>query len=90
MILPDFHSVSVPETSQSDDIVVAYMVADMAANMAADMEVDEVANKKEEKKGHAKKRRRKGTQFGERVGHGGWLIGPKPFRPEAYPTLHVF
>ena len=25
-------------------------------------------------------------QFGERVGHGGWLIGPKLFRPEAYLT----
>ena len=24
--------------------------------------------------------------FGERVGHGGWLIGPKPFLPEAYPA----
>ena len=23
-------------------------------------------------------------QFGERVGHGGWLIGPKLFWPEAY------
>ena len=23
-------------------------------------------------------------RFGERVGHGGWLIGPKLFRPEAY------
>ena len=25
-------------------------------------------------------------QFGERVGHGGWLIGLKLFRPEAYST----
>ena len=25
-------------------------------------------------------------QLGERVGHGGWLIGPKLFRPEAYPA----
>ena len=25
-------------------------------------------------------------QFGERVDHGGWLIGPKLFRPEAYPA----
>ena len=24
--------------------------------------------------------------FVERVGHGGWLIGPKLFRPEAFPT----
>ena len=32
------------------------------------------------------KNKKKGTQFGETVGHGGWLIGLKPFRPEAYPT----
>ena len=25
-------------------------------------------------------------QLGERVGQGGWLIGPKLFRPEAYPA----
>ena len=25
-------------------------------------------------------------QFGERVRHGGWLIGPKIVRPEAYPA----
>ena len=25
-------------------------------------------------------------QFGERVGHEGWLIEPKLFRPEAYPA----
>ena len=29
-------------------------------------------------------------QLGERVGHGGWLIGPKLFRPEAYPTCASF
>ena len=28
--------------------------------------------------------------FGERVGHGSWLIGPKLFRPEALPDLCVF
>ena len=26
------------------------------------------------------------TQFGEKVDHGGWLIGPKLFRPEPYPA----
>ena len=25
-------------------------------------------------------------QFGARVGHGGWLIGPKLFRLEDYPA----
>ena len=38
--------------------------------------------KKERKKGHAISRQK--VQFGEIVGHGGWLIGPKLFRPEAY------
>ena len=28
-------------------------------------------------------------QFGERVGHGGWLIGSKLFRPEPYPPTCV-
>ena len=26
------------------------------------------------------------NQFGERVGHGGWLIGPKLLRPKSYPN----
>ena len=70
------------------------MVADMEVDMVADMEVDMVvvmevdmvadmvADEKEEKKGHAISRQK--VQFGEIVGHGGWLIGPKLFRPEAY------
>ena len=53
--------------------MVAELVADMEVHMMADMEVDKVADMAAE-----------GTQFGERVGHGGWLIGPKLFRPEAY------
>ena len=61
MILSDFHSVSVPATSQS--IVVADMVADMAAkmdlHMVADMEVNKVADKIADMA-------KKGTQFGER------------------------
>ena len=28
-------------------------------------------------------------QFGERVGHGGWLIGPKLFRPEAHRACFI-
>ena len=42
MILSDFHSVSVPATSQS--IVVADMAAEMDLHMVADMEVNKVAN----------------------------------------------
>ena len=26
-------------------------------------------------------------RFGERVGHGGWLIGPNLFRPKACPAF---
>ena len=55
--------------------MVADMVAAMEVDMVADMEVDKVADKVA-----------KYPQFVERVGHGGWLIGPKLFRPEAYPT----
>ena len=44
----------------------------MELDMVTDMEVDiEVDMEKE-------------IQFGERVGHGGWLIGSKLFRPEPY------
>ena len=28
--------------------------------------------------------------FGEIFGHGGWLIGPKLFRPKALPSLRIF
>ena len=48
------------------------MEVDKVADMVADMEVD-INNNME-------------IQFRERMGHGGWLIGPKLFRPEAYPA----
>ena len=48
------------------------MEVDKVADMVADMEVDININME--------------IQFRERVGHGGWLIGPKLFRPEAYPA----
>ena len=44
----------------------------MELDMMADMEVDKVADVNME------------IHFGERVGHRGWLIGPKLFRPKAY------
>ena len=46
VILSDFHSVSVFETSQS----VAAMVADMEMHMVADMEVNKVAGMAADKK----------------------------------------
>ena len=45
------------------------MVTDMEVDKVADIEVD----------------MEKEIEFGERVGHGGWLIGPKLLRPEAFP-----
>ena len=47
---------------------------DMVANMEVDMETDIDIDIDIE------------IQFGERVGHGGWLIRPKLFQPEAYPA----
>ena len=43
------------------------------ADMAADMEVDKVADKRNDIDINME------IQFGERVGHGGWLIGLKLF-----------
>ena len=62
------------------------MAADIEVHMVAHMEVDKVADMAKLRVPNLARRRRKGTQFGERVGHGGWLIGPKLFRPQAYPT----
>ena len=59
------------------------MVADMVADMAVDMEVHMVTNLTRRRRVPNLARRINVTQFGERVGHGGWLIGPKLFRPEA-------
>ena len=51
---------------------VVEMVADMVADMMADVEVNKVSDVM--------------LQFGEGVGHMGWLSGPKLFRSEAYPA----
>ena len=56
----------------------------MELDMVADMEVDKVADMVADSDINME------IQFGERVGHGGWLIGPKLFRPEAYPTCASF
>ena len=71
-----------------------HMFADILAkkgtNLARRRRVPNLARRKKGtqfgERGMQKRKRRKGTQFGERVGHGDWLIGPKLFRPEAYPT----
>ena len=52
--------------------MVAYMVVDKVDDMEVDMVADIDINME--------------IQFGEKVGHGGWLIGPKLSRPKAYPT----
>ena len=44
------------------------MEVDMVANMVVDKKIDIDINME--------------IQFGERVGHWGWLVGPKLFQPE--------
>ena len=72
-------------------LLVADMVADMEVDKVAGMFADIVAKKgtyfgKKKKGTQFGKKKKRGTQFGEKVGHRGWLIGPKLFRPEPYPT----
>ena len=62
------------------------MVADIAADMEVDMVADKVADMVADKKIDIDININMDIQFGERVGHGSWLIGPKLFRTEAYPT----
>ena len=63
-------------------------VADIEVDMVADMEVDMVADIKINIKIDIDIdiNINMEIQLGERVGHEGWLIGPKLFRPEAYPA----
>ena len=69
------------------------MVADVVAekrkklfcmDMVADMEVDKVADKVAENKEKIDIDINTEIQFGERFGHGGWLVWTKLFRPEAF------
>ena len=57
--------------------------------MVADMEVDKVADMVEEKNEIGININME-IQFGERVGHGSWLIGPKFSSTRSLPDLHVF
>ena len=74
-----------------------HMVADMEVDKVADMVADITAGKKlripnlarRRRVPNLARRRKNGTQFGERVGHEGWLIGPKLFRPKPYPPTCV-
>ena len=52
----------------------------------ADKVTDMVADNKEIKKMILPIGINMEIQFGERVGHGGWLIRPKLFRTKAYPA----
>ena len=77
----------VDKVANKVDNMVADMFADIVAkkgtNLARRRRVPNLARRKKGTqfggRGMQKRRRRKGTQFGERVGHGGWLIGPKLF-----------
>ena len=57
-------------------------VVDIEVDMVADLEVDKVADMEVDMETDIDIE----IQFGERVGHGGWLIRPKLFQPEACPA----
>ena len=70
------------------------MVDDMKVDMVADMKVDKVANKVADMVADNKKKTdidfyiNMEIQFGERVGHGCWLIGPNFFFPKPTRLAH--
>ena len=72
------------EVDKVADIVADKKIkfADMKLDMVADMKVDKVANMVANMVADINME----IQFGERVGHGGWLIRPKLFQPEACPA----
>ena len=77
---------------------LADKVADMMANIRADTEldmvadvvVDKVADMKVDMVADINININMEIQFGERVGHGGCLIGPRRFRPQVYPYCASF
>ena len=71
------------EADKMADIEVD-MVADIEVDTVADMEVDMVADININININME------IQFGERVGHGGCLIGPRPFRLKAYSICVSF
>ena len=78
----EVHMVAEGEVDKVDNMV-ADIVAKKGTNLARRRRVPNLARRRVP---NLARRRKKGTQFGERVGHGGWLIVLKPFRPEVYPT----
>ena len=69
----------------------------MELDMVADMEVDKVANNVADMVADMLDVKQwidininMEIQFGERVGHGSWLIGPKFSSTRSLPDLHVF
>ena len=72
------------------------MVADMEVDKVADMELDMVADMEEDKVADMEVDMvadidiNMEIQFGERIYHRGWLIGPKLFQPQAFPAWASF
>ena len=62
------------------------MVVDMDVDKVVDIEMDMVANMEVDMETDIDIDIDIEIQFGERVGHGGWLIRPKLFQPEACPA----
>ena len=69
---------------------MADKVADMVAEMVADMEVDKMADMEVDLGMVADIDINMEIQFGERVGHGGWSIGPKTFSAWILHGLRIF
>ena len=67
------------------------MEADMKVNKVADIEVDMVSDMEVDMMADMVANIDINTeiQIGERVGHGGRLIGPKLFRPEACASIKL-
>ena len=61
-------------------------VVDIEVDMVADLEVDKVADMEVDMETDIDIDIDIEIQFGKRVGHGGWLIRPKLFQPEACPA----
>ena len=68
-----------------------HMVANMEVKKVADMVADMYADIVAKKVPNLARRRRKGTQFGERIGHMGWLVNwAQTFLTQCLPGLRVF
>ena len=85
--LPDYNHVSLPYKTylcdENPNFKIWPKFYNFILNMLERNEKYTVSDKRKKLYFHQQQH---GNPFGERVGHGGWLIGLKFFRTEAYPT----